>query len=112
MSVNLSINSDKSTVTFTLSSKTTVVNDIIVAAAHYLYTLNNPDDTSADFEKSSLESKLALVESHLMRVIIDLAQSYTVNAATNAARDAAILEVSTKFILEGAAQNEHLEDSS
>jgi len=101
MSVNLSSNSDNSTVTFTLTSKTIVVNDIIVAASHYLYDLTEHEENGLSFEKSTLEYKLAIVENHLIRVLIDLAQSYTVNAASKAARDAAILETSTYYILEG-----------
>jgi hypothetical protein len=101
MSVNLSINSDNSTVTFTLTSKTIVVNDIIFSAAHYLYDLTEHEENGSSFEKSTLQYKLAIVEAHLMRVLIDLAQSYVVNAASKAARDAAILESSTYFILEG-----------
>ena len=101
MSVDLSINSDNCTVTFTLTSKTIVINDIIIAASHYLYDLTEHEEYVSSFEKSTLEYKLALVENHVIRVLIDLAQSYTVNAATKAARAAAILEASTKFIWEG-----------
>ena len=101
MVFDLSINSDKSTVTFTFTYKTIVVNDIITSAAHYLYDLTEHEENDLSFEKSSLHYKLAFVESHIMQVIIDLAQSYTVNAATKAARDAAILEAPTKFTLEG-----------
>ena len=81
----------KLTVTFSYTADAERVIDILSACAEHLW-----NDSDVKFADATNADKLAIVDAHVKRVLVDMANSHKVNKAQRLAREA---EESDKFEL-------------
>ena len=103
MAANLTNNGDGTlTVAFTYTAASQRVQDTLGDCAHYLWSHGKGDHGTEEepisFDDLTSAQKLALVDQHVKRVIIDAAHAYHSNAAQDAARATAEAEKETRYI--------------
>lgn len=79
------------TIEFSYTGNLEKVQEIVTDAAHYLFEHGGTEEEPVVFDSLSNQEKLDLVDEHVKRVILDMANSYKSNAAQIAAREAASL---------------------
>ena len=86
----LSTKDDKTTITFSYTALTTKVQPILEACAEYLWKEETDEEGNITnpFDEATNQEKLNVVDAHVKRVIIDLANSHLSNEAQKEAREA------------------------
>jgi len=79
--------------------------EVAVSAAHYLwehgYGDHGTDEEPILFDDLTNQEKLNLLDQHVLRVIMDIAQDYHVNARQEAERELAIKYANENIIFDG-----------
>jgi hypothetical protein len=81
------------TITFSYVAQTAKIQQVVTDCSHYLwnqgYGKHNIDTT---FESLTNQQKLDLIDLFLRNSILDMAKSFSVNLASNTARDQAVID--------------------
>jgi len=94
MALTRTISNGNATYTFKYTAVTAVIDKKADQAAHYLFDVgygdHGTDESPKTYEMLTPAEKLAILDKHVLQVILDASKAYRVNADMDASRQSAI----------------------